>query len=51
MHSSIQRLISELDDLREDLRRSELQFYGLALASERLALADQDWMDRRWQLS
>src|SRR5882757_7028408 len=46
LHDSILRLISDLDELRETLRRSELQFYGLALAEEQLAVADQDGMDR-----
>src|SRR6266851_678895 len=46
LHGSVLRLISDLDDLRETLGRSELQFYGLALAEERLAVADQDGMDR-----
>src|SRR6266550_4068745 len=42
---SVLRLISDLDDLRETLGRSELQFYGLALAEERFAAAGQDWID------
>ena len=46
LHGSVLRLISDLDELRETLGRSELHFYGLALAEERLAVADQDGMDR-----
>jgi len=45
-HDSVLQLISDLDDLRETLGRSELQFYGLALAEQRLAVTDQDGMDR-----
>jgi hypothetical protein len=46
LHDSVLRLISNLDDLRETLGRSELQFGGLALAEERPAVADQDGIDR-----
>ena len=43
--SSVLGFISELDDLREALSRSELQFYGLPLSEERLAVADNDGED------
>src|SRR5882762_7807434 len=43
--TSVLRLISDLDDLRETLGRSELQFYGLALAEERFAAAGHNWID------
>jgi hypothetical protein len=46
LHDSVLRLITDLDDLRETLGRSKLQFYGLALAEERPAVADQDGIDR-----
>jgi hypothetical protein len=45
-HDSVLRLIRELDDFRETLGRSELQFRGLALAEERPAVADQLGIDR-----
>src|SRR5262245_10335879 len=41
----ILRLITEPDNLREDVRRSELQSGGLALAEERPARADQYRVD------
>jgi len=43
---SVLRLIRELDDLPEALGRSKLQFCGLPLPEERLAVAYNDGKDR-----
>jgi hypothetical protein len=45
-HGSVLWLISDLDDIGETLGRSKLQSYGLALAEDRLAVAEQEGIDR-----
>jgi hypothetical protein len=46
VRASVLRLISDLDDLGESLGRGEFEFYRLALAEGRLAVADEDGVDR-----